>query len=151
MPAQSPKNNVIPMYSHQGPSQVATSVYVYTSSDTISSEKDDAMTDVTREEIDAKLEASEARRETGMVRLESKLDAVLSKLENVADNARDAKEEARLAKVAASNIKWNFGFTVLAGIGALIAVMLTMWTVSYQITDTVRQSVIQQPAQTLPQ
>lgn len=91
--------------------------------------------------VDAKIAASEARQTTGMARIEGKIDLLLLETKHVGKAADDAKEEARLAKVAASNIKWNFGFSILAAVGALSAVILTMWTLSYQIADTVRQTV----------
>lgn len=96
------------------------------------------MSDVSRDEIDAKLAAVEARLETGLVRLDGKMDNLLSEIRHVGDVAKDAKDEARQAKIVASNIKWNFAFVMLAGIGALLAVILTMWTITYQVTDTVR-------------
>ena len=118
------------------------------------------MSEVTRDEIDAKIAAAEARLETGLARMEGKFDAGLSRMEgkldagllrmegkfdtvvteltHVVSALKDTKEEARLAKVAASAISWNIGFTVLTAVAALIAVILTMWTITYQVADTVR-------------
>lgn len=86
------------------------------------------MSDVSREEIDARLEAVEARLETRLVSMESKMDLILNEVRHVGDTAIEAK-------AAASNIKWNVLFTALGTVGVIGAVILAMWAVGYQIAD----------------
>jgi hypothetical protein len=49
------------------------------------------MSDISREEIKAHIDASEARGETKIARLEGKLDLVLSRLNDVNENVRSSK------------------------------------------------------------
>lgn len=92
------------------------------------------MGEVTREEIDAKLETIEARLETRLVSMDAKLDKVLDRLDLVAADAKEAKTEARSARNAAGGLIWNFAFVAFAAVAILIAV----YALGYQIADILR-------------
>lgn len=97
-----------------------------------------AMSDVTREEMDAKLQATEARLETRLVSMDAKLDNLLNEVRRVGDIARDAKDAASEAKAAASSIKWNVLFAALGGIGISASLVIAFWAIGWQIADIMR-------------
>ena len=78
------------------------------------------MTQVTREELGAKLEAVDARNRSMYVLLDQKLD-------HVAELTRLTLDEAKEAKLAAGRTKWNLLFAVIATIGVGIAVF-AIWS-----------------------
>ena len=84
----------------------------------------------TREEIDAKLALGEARVETALARLDGKMDILLNEVRHVGATAERAER-------AASNIKWNVFFTALGTVGVVVAVIIAMWAVGYQIADLI--------------
>ena len=96
------------------------------------------MGDITREEMDAKLEAVEARLETRLVSMDAKLDNLLSEIRRVGETAMDAKHAASEAKTAASAIKWNVFFAALGGIGITASLVVAFWAIGWQIADIVR-------------
>jgi hypothetical protein len=73
------------------------------------------MADLTREEIQAKIEASDARTDTKIVRMEGKLDLVLQTLQSTRDEARDN----RRAIIANA---WVIFAALVAIVGILAAV-----------------------------
>lgn len=83
------------------------------------------MTDPTREEMDAKLDAVEARLETRLTSIDGKLDRLFDNVNYVARTATEAKNAADKAHDAASNIKWNILFTALGVLGVIVA----MWAI----------------------
>lgn len=86
---------------------------------------------LTREELDAKLEAVEARLETRLVSMEGKLDNLLNEVRHVGETAREAKQ-------AASTIKWNVLFAMLGGVAISASVIVAMWAIGYQIADVMK-------------
>jgi len=97
------------------------------------------MTNVSREEMNAKIEAVEARLETRIIQIDSKIDRVLDQLSHTSTTLRETKEEARLAKVAASGLKWNIGFIVLTAAVAVMTVVGVMYSLSFQIAAIFKQ------------
>lgn len=79
----------------------------------------------TREEIDAKLEASEARVDARLSGIEATLKILLDRVEVSVQASRDAKTAADDAKTAAGNTKWNILFTALG----VLAVIFAVWAV----------------------
>lgn len=90
------------------------------------------MSDITREEHDAKLEAVEARLETKLVTMDAKLDriggqisAAVERLSSETMGAKEAAQRAELradeARSAASSMKWNILFTALGAVAVLVA------------------------------
>jgi hypothetical protein len=78
--------------------------------------KDDAMVDMTREEIDAKLATVEARSETRFVELSGKLDRVADAISRLGTSASDIRTEV---KREASFTRWTIVGLVVAGLAAL--------------------------------
>ena len=74
----------------------------------------------TREEIQAKIEASDARTDTKIVRMEGKLDLVLQTLQSTRDEARDN----RRAIIANA---WVIFAALVAIVGILAAVAPGNW------------------------
>lgn len=80
------------------------------------------MSDITREEIAARIEASEARVETRLTSIDAKLDRVLDQVNNAMTASLRAEAAAESAKSAATATKWNILFTALGTIGVILAV-----------------------------
>jgi hypothetical protein len=97
------------------------------------------MTEVSREEMNAKLEAVEARLEAKFISIDGKLDNLLSEIKHVGETAKDAK-------IAASNIKWNVLATAVGTVGVVGAVILAMWAVGYQIADILNRPPLTPPS-----
>ena len=89
------------------------------------------MSDITREEMDAKLEAVEARLETRLVSMDAKLDNLLNEVRQVGSTAKEAK-------AAASSIKWNVLFAALGGVGVTASLVVAFWAIGWQIADILR-------------
>jgi hypothetical protein len=107
------------------------------------------MSDVSREEMNAKLEAVEARTEARFTTLDAKIDKLSGQIEvafksltmdvaaaknesaGATEAAKEAKDEARGAREAAASTKWNLWAMGLA----VIAVILTMWALQMQSQD----------------
>lgn len=79
------------------------------------------MSDPTREEFDAKLEATEARLETRLVSIDGKLERLFDRVEESVRTSHRAEDAAIRAALAASSMKWNIFFTALGTIGVLFA------------------------------
>ena len=93
------------------------------------------MSDPTREEIDAKIEASEARVEARLTAIDGKLDRLFDRLQVAISQTGDAKDAALAAQKAASSTKWNILFTALASIAALLAVW-ALWVQAAEMVAT---------------
>ncbi len=93
------------------------------------------MAEPTREEYDAKLEATEARLQTFLVGLDGKLDRVLDRLNVVGEEAHDARTAAYEARNAAANVKWNILFAALGSIALMLAVW-AIWTQGMEMIGT---------------
>lgn len=91
------------------------------------------MSDPTREEYDAKLEAAEARLEARLVGIDGKLDRLFDRVELAINQAGEAKAAAEGAKSAASATKWNILFTALG----TVAVLVAMYAIMMQAMDMV--------------
>ena len=85
-----------------------------------------------REEVNAKLEAVEARLETRLTSMDGKLDRLLDKITVVGETAKEAK-------TAASTIKWNILITAVATLAALIAVIVALNAVGFQVASVIKQ------------
>ncbi len=100
-----------------------------------------AMTDLSREEIDAKIAASEARTDTKITRFEGKLDLVLSKLEDVkATNETirtDVREDGRSTR---ANL-WTIAFGLAILIVTLAALYPSFFGIGAQVKDMVDSAV----------
>lgn len=101
------------------------------------------MSDPTREEFDAKLEATEARLETRLVSIDGKLDRLFDRVEEsvrTSHRTEDASHRAENAAIdawkAASNVKWNILFTALGTIGLIIAIW-AVWTQGIEMIGTI--------------
>ena len=89
------------------------------------------MSDITREEMNARFEAVEARMDARFVRMDAKLDTILVELRHVGQTATEAKN-------AASAIKWNVFFAALGGVGITASLVVAFWAVGWRIADIVR-------------
>lgn len=86
------------------------------------------MSEPTREEMDAKLEAVEARLETRLVSIESKLDRVFDRVQVSVEQSKEAKAAAEGARTAAAQTKWNILFTAVG----VLTVLLAAWAIWMQ-------------------
>lgn len=84
--------------------------------------REDLMSDISREEVNAKLEAAEARVETRFAILDGKLDRLLDKSVSMDSDIREAKDAAIKARDAATSVTWHLIFVALGTIGAVIAI-----------------------------
>jgi hypothetical protein len=96
--------------------------------------KEYAMADVTRDEIDAKLEASEARADTKLARLEGKLDLVVETVRSSRDEARDNR------RAIIANLWVIFGVLV-AIVGILFTVLPTVLDLGFKWRETISKEV----------
>lgn len=92
------------------------------------------MADLTREEIQAKIEASEARTDTKIVRMEGKLDLVLQTLQSTRDEARDN----RRAIIANA---WVIFAALVAIVGILAAVAPVVFDMGSRWRETITKEV----------
>lgn len=81
------------------------------------------MSDITREEVSARLEAVEARLDAKLAGIDSKLDTLLTKVDVASSAAARAEGAADRAREASQSIKWNIVFTALS----VVAIMLAAW------------------------
>jgi hypothetical protein len=93
----------------------------------------DAVAEVTREEIDAKLEAVEARMDARVARIESQvertLDSVNHAMNRVAGDVQLIQQDNRETRSMVSNSKWW-------AIGTGVAVLLGIWQIVTGITQS---------------
>ncbi len=94
-----------------------------------------SMSDPTREEYDAKLEAVEARLETRLVSIDGKLDRLFDKVELAVGQSAEARTAANDARKAATEIKWHIIFTALATLGILLAAW-AIWAQGVEMVGT---------------
>jgi hypothetical protein len=87
---------------------------------------DRAMSDLTREEVKAQIDASEARTEVKIARLEGKIDLAISKLDSLRDDN----------KVVRTN-QWVIGF----GLALLIVAVATLFPAFFSIGTQVKDMV----------
>jgi hypothetical protein len=110
------------------------------------------MSDITREEMDAKLEAAEARVETKLVGIDGKIDRLSDQLSSAmsqvslelrttreaAERGESASNEARKA---ASQVKWNILFTAIG----VLAVAIAFWGIWMQGMEMIGTLISAQP------
>ncbi len=96
------------------------------------SDEQSAMSNVTREEIDAKLATAEARGETRLAELNGKLDRVLDAVGSFNQKSGDLRQEVHSLKTAIDEVKkdnkstrWTIAITVVA---SLLAALAALWT-----------------------
>jgi hypothetical protein len=92
------------------------------------------MADLTREEIQAKLETLDARTDTKIVRMEGKLDLVLQTLQSTRDEARDN----RRAIIANA---WVIFAALVAIVGILAAVTPIVFDMGSRWRETITKEV----------
>ncbi|WP_454731466.1 MULTISPECIES: hypothetical protein [Cupriavidus] len=109
----------------------------------------ESMTDVTRPEIDAKLEAIEARMDARVARIEEKIDGLVSlfterdkrfeerdkRLESIAARAEQSAEKA-------SDLKRHLWLSVAAQVAAIAAIIIGAYYATYQSNISIVQGVI---------
>jgi hypothetical protein len=88
------------------------------------------MADLTREEVQLRIENSEAKNDTKIVRLESKLDLVLSKL-----------DAAKSDNLAIRTNQWVIAFGLALLIIAVVALFPVFFSIGTQIKDMVDNAV----------
>ncbi len=96
------------------------------------SDRQSDMSNVTREEIEAKLATAEARGETRLAELNGKLDRVLDAIASSKQNNGDLRQDVHLLKTAMDEVKkdnkntrWTIAITVVA---SLLAALAALWT-----------------------
>ena len=94
------------------------------------------MSDPTREEYDAKLEAVEARLGTSLVKIDGKLDRLFDRVDESVRTSHRAEDAANAARVAASNVKWNILITALAVVGVMFAAW-ALWSQGIEMIGTI--------------
>ena len=108
-----------------------------------------SMSEPTREEFAARIEASEARMETRLVAIESKIDRAFDQFEVIRNDVREAKEATKETQKSVNNIKWNLLFAWLAGVTLVLGIIFGLWTLGWQVADTMH-SVITRSTGELP-
>jgi hypothetical protein len=111
-----------------------------------------AMSDVTREEVESRIETSEARTELKIVRLEGKLDLVLSRLDTIREDNRTMRESAREdnriilesvrqdGRATKANI-WVIGIGLAVLIVSMVALFPVFFGLGTQVRDIIDSSV----------
>ena len=99
------------------------------------------MSDVSREEIDAKIAASEARTETKITRLEGKLDLVLAKLDSAREDNKQQFASAKDDSRAIRSNQWMIAFGLAAIIVAVVALFPVFFGIGVQLKDIVAHEV----------
>jgi hypothetical protein len=92
------------------------------------------MADLTREEVQARIEASEARTDTKIVRMEGKLDLVLQTLQSTRDEARDNR------RAIIANL-WVIFAALVAIVGILAAVAPVVFDMGSRWRETITKEV----------
>jgi hypothetical protein len=114
------------------------------------------MTDLSREELDAKLQTIEARMDSRVARIEGKIDAFLERAAGseratalTAENTRllmeratDAAERAQAAATEASGLKHTLWITSVTTILSIVAVVIGAYYASQQSNIGIVQSTI---------
>jgi hypothetical protein len=99
------------------------------------------MADVTREEIQARIDASEAKNDTKIVRLEGKLDLVLQAVQS---SRHDVLETAKISRQEANdNRRWVVGniWLLFAAVVAVIAILVTVAPVIFDMGVKWRETI----------
>jgi hypothetical protein len=99
------------------------------------------MTDPTREEIDAKIEASEARTDTKMAHLEGKIDLVISKLDSSISETRQMRADVKDDSRATRANQWVIFFGLAGIIIASLALIVAFFTLGTQFRDVIHAEV----------
>jgi hypothetical protein len=102
------------------------------------------MSDVSREEIDAKIAASEARTEIKITRLEGKLDLVLAKIDSVREENNHQFSSAKDDSRAIRANQWVIAFGLAVLIVAVVALFPVFFGIGVQIKDIVAHEVASQ-------
>ena len=89
------------------------------------------MSDVTREEMNARFETVEARLETKLVSLDAKMDLMIEKFTHVQADVRESKESSRLALSATAGVK----YTVIGMGVALVVAVVAVLAFGLQVAD----------------
>jgi hypothetical protein len=113
-------NKILSIYSHGSPTNTAGDA--------------EKMSDPSREEIQAKIEASEARNDTKIARLEGKLDLVLQTLQSSRDEARDN----RRAIIANG---WVIFGALIVVIGIVITVAPAVFDLGFRLRESITKEV----------
>ena len=93
------------------------------------------MSEPTREEFVARIEASEARMETRMATMDGKLDRILDRVEVAVDAAEKAETRAEESLRASSSIKWNILFTAIGAVAVMVAAF-ALWAQGVEMMGT---------------
>ena len=88
------------------------------------------MTDLTREEVQLRIENSEAKNDTKIVRIESKLDLVLSKL-----------DAAKADNLAIRTNQWVIAFGLALLIVGVVALFPVFFGIGTQVKDMIDNAV----------
>jgi hypothetical protein len=92
------------------------------------------MSDPTREEIQARIDAAEARGDTKIVRMEGKLDLVLQTIQSSREEARDNR------RAIIGNLWVIFGAVVVV-IGILVTVAPVVFDMGFRWRETIAKEV----------
>jgi len=118
------------------------------SGSTILQQKSTAMADITREEVNAKVELSESKSDTKFARLEGKLDLVLSQLSsqiaNVSTQLSDVKGQIQESRLVSRDERRSMrSDTILAtvSIAILIVAIAALFPVFFDIGTKVKDFV----------
>ena len=108
----------------------------------------DVLTDLTRDEVDAKIDAAEARVETKIARLEGTLGVVISKLDGIAAQQAEIKQDTRSLRAeikedfrSARANQWVIAFGLAVLIVAIVAMFPVFFGIGTQIKDIIDKSV----------
>lgn len=121
------------------------------------SEGTKAMTDVTREEMLAKLEATESRLDAKLAGITAELRVLSTQVTTSIEGIRAAQkaseraeDQATKAKDAAIGTRWNIIFTALASVAIVVSLIFGVYAAIWQTVSAVREPPIPREA-TSPQ
>ena len=98
------------------------------------------MAEITRDELNARLEAVESRLDSKLASISAELRVISTQLVTSIEISRKAESAANAAKDAAIATRWNIALTALATVGVVVAVVLGVYGVIWQVAAFVGQS-----------
>lgn len=104
------------------------------------SQKEADMAEITRDELNARLEAVESRLDSKLASISAELRVISTQLVTSIEISRKAESAANAAKDAAIATRWNIALTALATVGVVVAVVLGVYGVIWQVAAFVGQS-----------
>ena len=108
------------------------------------------MSDITRSEIDAKIDASEARTDTKFARLEGRFDLMMAKLDDVARQLVDVRQDNKATRSTVVISVVSTGVALFLGLAAIIIGLAVGLPAVYGIGTSTRDIIQTEVQRALP-